>query len=80
MTGLIVLFVVLGIGMLFVIHGTLAKHRWGINLAQVTCPRCGIAVPSIRKPASLSQTLWGGVNCPACACALDKWGREIGKA
>jgi hypothetical protein len=77
MTSLIVIFGVLSVGLVLVIYGTIAKNRWGINLNQISCPRCRTQLPSLRKPASLSQALWGGGNCPGCGCELDKWGREI---
>jgi len=42
-------------GMLLVIHGTVVKNRWGINLNTVSCPRCKTSPPKIRKPQSVRQ-------------------------
>lgn len=72
--------VVLGamlVGVVLVVHGTLAKNRWGINLDQVRCARCGEQLPMVRKPQSVRQALWGGYVCPRCGTELDKWGREL---
>jgi hypothetical protein len=60
-----------------VIHGTIVKNRWGINLRRITCPNCGQEMPRIRTPASGSEALWGGTTCPNCQCQVDKWGRRI---
>lgn len=70
---------VLALGLAFVIHGTLAKNKWGINLDSVSCPRCNTAFPQVRKPRSLRQTMWGGWTCPNCGVDVDKWGREVGR-
>ena len=61
--------------------GTLRRNNWGINLkaGRIHCPRCGERIPSIRKPASHQQAIWGGGTCPKCGCEVDKWGREVGK-
>jgi DNA-directed RNA polymerase subunit RPC12/RpoP len=71
------IFGVLAVGMLLVIHGTITKNRWGINLDAVTCPRCGAPLPRVRKPESLRQALWGGYTCATCGAEVDKWGREL---
>jgi hypothetical protein len=55
-----ILFGSLGIGMVLVIYGTIARNRWGINTDQVFCPRCKTPLPQIRKPQTLQQALWGG--------------------
>jgi len=72
-----VICVVLVIGAVLVVGGTIRKNRWGINLEQVDCPRCKQPMPQVRKPASVSQALWGGGTCQQCGCEVDKWGREI---
>ena len=69
--------VLLAVGVVLVIHGTLVKNRWGINLRQVQCPNCATVMGRVRMPASGSQAMWGGYTCPTCNCELDKWGRLI---
>ena len=76
MTPVLVIFGLLGIGMVFVIYGTIAKNRWGINLDPVSCPRCNTPFPQIRQPQNIRQTLWGGGTCTKCGAEVDKWGRE----
>ncbi len=74
----------LGVGFLFfllVVYGTIARNRWGINLDPIgVCPSCGVQVPTIRKPTSLHQALWGGNTCSACGTEWDKWGRIMVKS
>ena len=72
-----ILFGLLGIGMVLVIYGTIARNRWGINTDQVFCPRCNTPLPQIRKPQTLREALWGGGTCSACGAHIDKWGREL---
>jgi hypothetical protein len=72
-----VTFALLGIGMVFVIYGTIAKNRWGINLDPVSCPRCSTPFPQIRQPENIRQALWGGGTCAQCGAEVDKWGREL---
>ncbi len=67
----------LGAGIVLPIYGTVTKNRWGINLRQVTCPRCSATAPTVRLPRSLAQALWGGWTCSGCGCDMDKWGRQI---
>jgi hypothetical protein len=74
---LAVIFAVLAIGAVLVIHGTLAKNRWGINFESVACPRCGTPAPRRRVPQSLREELWGGWTCRNCGVRVDKWGREL---
>ena len=74
---LIVMFGLLGIGMVLVIHGTIAKNRWGINVGPVSCPRCNAPLPQIRQPQNIRQALWGGGTCTKCGVEVDKWGREL---
>jgi len=68
---------VLALGMVLVVFGTVTRNRWGINMEQVNCPQCSQPMPRIRRPKSLSQTLWGGGTCEHCGCEVDKWGRDI---
>lgn len=77
MIPLIIIFGLLGIGMVLVVYGTIAKNRWGINVGPVSCPRCNTRLPRIRKPQTLQQSMWGGGTCPACGVEVDKWGREV---
>jgi hypothetical protein len=74
---LLVIFGLLGIGMVLVIFGTIAKNRWGINLDPVSCPSCNTPFPQIRQPQSMRQGLWGGGTCSKCGAEVDKWGREV---
>jgi hypothetical protein len=74
---LIVIFGLLGVGMLLVIFGTAAKNSWGINLSPIICPNCNAQIPQVRNPQNLRQTLWGGAYCPQCASEVDKWGRLL---
>jgi len=73
----IVVLVVIAIGAVLVVYGTIAKNKWGINLRRVSCPNCGAPAPRVRTPASTQQTLWGGTTCPKCGCEMDKWGRRL---
>jgi hypothetical protein len=67
----------LSIGLFLLVHGTIVKNRWGINLHAIKCPRCHLALSQVRIPKTLSQALWGGWTCPRCGCSSDKWGREV---
>jgi hypothetical protein len=69
--------VLLAIGLVLVVYGTITKDRWGINLARVKCPKCQAAMPWVRKPASGREAMWGGYTCPICKTEMDKWGRPI---
>lgn len=74
----VVVFLPLGVALFFV-FATARKTRWGINLdaSSTTCPNCGGAVPTLRKPASVRQALWGGWTCAQCGTEIDKWGRVM---
>ena len=72
---LAVLFGLLTGGMVLVVYGTVAKNKWGINLGEVSCPRCTTPLPMVRKPHSTRQAMWGGYTCPNCRAEVDKWGR-----
>ena len=50
--------------------------KMGINLNEVTCPKCSTVLPKTRKPQNLSQILWGGWSCSNCGCKIDKYGKE----
>jgi hypothetical protein len=69
----------LAIGLLLVIHGTIVKNRWGVNLRRVQCPDCGTVMGRVRMPTSGEQAMWGGYTCLACKCEIDKWGRPIAR-
>src|SRR5579875_931354 len=77
---LLITFGILGLGVLVVLYGTIAKNRWGINLEAVSCPRCNTPAPVPREPQSLRQARWGDWTCPVCGAEVDKWGREIASA
>jgi hypothetical protein len=66
----------IAVGVVLVIHGTIVKNRWGLNLRRVECPNCATVMRLVRKPTSGTQALWGGYTCPTCKCELDKWGRR----
>lgn len=58
-----------------VIHGTIFKTRFGINLGACECAECGTPIPSVvRIPKTPWQTIWGGWTCEKCGLELDKWG------
>lgn len=69
----------LAVGLVLVIHGTIVKNRWGVNLRRVGCPHCGTVMGRVRVPTSGKQAMWGGYTCPTCKCELDKWGRRIAR-
>ena len=75
--GFITVIGVLFVGLVLVVHGTVVKNRWGVNLEAIQCPRCNAPQPTMRMPHSLRETLWGGGTCRDCGCEIDKWGREI---
>jgi len=74
---LIVMFGLLGAGVVLVSFGTFAKNKWGINANSVSCPRCSKPFPTIREPQNVRQALWGGWTCTQCGAEVDKWGREL---
>jgi hypothetical protein len=53
------------------------KGKMGINLNEVSCPKCGEVAPKIRKPANLTQVLWGGWTCEKCGCEFNKYGKQV---
>jgi hypothetical protein len=69
----------LAVGVVLVVHGTIVKNRWGVNLRRVECPECGTVMGLVRVPTSGGQAMWGGYTCPTCKCELDKWGRRIAR-
>ena len=71
------LIVILLVGQLLVVYGTIVKNKWGINLRPVRCPRCRALAPKRHVPTSRPQKLWGGHTCYRCGCEFDKWGREV---
>jgi predicted RNA-binding Zn-ribbon protein involved in translation (DUF1610 family) len=75
---LFVAFVVLIVGGgIFIWRQSQTKGRWGLSrMFGMKCPKCGTAMPTIRKPTSMRQALWGGWTCPNCGATLDKYGRE----
>jgi len=77
MIPLIIIFGLLGLGIVLVAYGTVAKNKWGINWDPVSCPRCKTPLPRLREARSLQQAMWGGWTCQTCGAGVDKWGREI---
>lgn len=74
----IAVMVVLLIGLIFVVVGTMNREgKMGINTSKVSCPKCGNSMPEIRTPKNIRQALWGGGTCSSCGCEMDKWGKEI---
>jgi hypothetical protein len=74
--GLMVLFVCLGAAAFVIARQTKTKGRWGFGRWSAKCPRCGTALPVVRKPSSKEELMWGGWTCPNCGCKVDKYGRE----
>ena len=75
MFSLVAILVLLGVGLLLVGYGTLARNKWGINLSKVCCPNCNTPLTGTRrlKTRSLKQAMWGGYTCPVCGAEIDKW-------
>jgi len=59
-----------------IVVGTVIMTRRGFNVRALNCPQCGTTLPTLRKPTSLRQALWGGWTCASCGCETDKWGRR----
>lgn len=72
--------ILLGVGAVLVVWGTIRKNRWGMHFENVYCPKCGTEAPMTRKPKSTREALWGGWTCSACGTEIDKWGREINRS
>jgi hypothetical protein len=74
----LVVFLPLGVALFFV-FATARKSRWGINLdaPSTKCPNCGDPTPTLRKPATTRQAMWGGLTCAHCGTEIDKWGRAV---
>lgn len=77
MVSLAILFGILLAASVLVMHGTVAKNRWGINPGPVGCPVCGEVLPGRRVPRNLREALWGGCSCTSCEVEVDKWGRML---
>ena len=74
----LIIFGLCTISTILTIIGTFTKNRWGINMTPVSCPKCGnTSFPTVRRPTSIRQALWGGNTCPVCGTEFDKWGRQI---
>jgi prepilin signal peptidase PulO-like enzyme (type II secretory pathway) len=65
------------LGLILLVYGTIVKNKFGINFHRVLCPNCGTEMPKVRAPRSVTETLWGGFTCPKCGCRMDKWGRRL---
>jgi DNA-directed RNA polymerase subunit RPC12/RpoP len=57
----------------------LKGHKWGMNLSDIKCPKCGTPAPSSRIPKNFRQFMWGGWTCATCGEEFDKWLRPIEK-
>ena len=44
------------------------------------CPVCAAELPRYRKPASISQAMWGGWTCTSCGAEVDRRGRSAVEA
>jgi hypothetical protein len=49
----------------------------GLLLPGKKCPDCSQPLPRFRKPANISQALWGGWVCSRCGCKVDRRGRKV---
>ena len=54
----------LAVGVVLVIHGTIVKNRWGVNLRRVECPNCATVMGRVRMPTSGEQAMWGAIHAP----------------
>ena len=63
------------IGLVVVRRQSKLKGRWGVGSIVGICPRCGEHLPTIRKPTTSDEAMWGGWTCPSCGCKVDKYGR-----
>lgn len=73
-------FTVFAVGLMLVKRDTIRQRgKWGINLKPTVCIECGTPMPTVRKPASWRQAMWGGWTCAECGFELDKWGRPTEK-
>ena len=72
--------ILLAVGGVLVLVGTVVKNRWGINVEQLRCPNCGVLLDRVRTPRNRAQMLWGGNTCDKCGVEVDKWGRPVGQA
>lgn len=53
----------IAVGMALVVFGAIAKNRWGINLAEVSCPRCNKqAAPESEKTRITQAGLVGRLH------------------
>ena len=54
----------LAVGVVLVIHGTIVKNRWGVNLRRMECPNCATVMGRVRMPTSGEQAMWGAIRAP----------------
>jgi hypothetical protein len=48
--------------------------KMGVNFAaDLKCPQCGTAFPTVRIPKNYRQFMWGGWTCKHCGEEFDKW-------
>lgn len=62
---------------IWTIFGLWQKYETGPGLLR-TWADCGAKLPwTMRIPKSKREMLWGGVTCPKCGAAYDKYGKKI---
>ncbi len=59
-----------------IVVGAVIMSRRGLSFRTPSCPQCGTQLPTLRKPTSLRQAMWGGWTCASCGCETDRWGRR----
>jgi hypothetical protein len=62
--GLVLFLVMLALGLVVVVFGTLKKGKMGVNLAKTGCAQCGTPMPTIQTRQSAASAL-GRVDLPA---------------
>lgn len=76
----VLVFILLAVGFVLVVVGTVVKNRWGINVERLRCPNCGVLLDHVRIPRNVAQSLWGGNTCNKCGTEVDKWGRPVAQS
>jgi predicted RNA-binding Zn-ribbon protein involved in translation (DUF1610 family) len=53
-------------------------NEMGLNLSTDNkCPSCGTDLPTIRRPKTFRQMMWGGWTCDKCGTEFDKWLKPV---
>lgn len=76
----LLIFIILFVGCVLVVVGTVMKNKWGINTAKLICPNCGNPIGRVRTPKTFAQVFWGGATCNKCGIEVDKWGRPVAES